>query len=58
MTDDYPFPEPFGPDYVRPTSEDCPNCACHTRRVCDGFQWHRAEQPTYSDGTPYEEPCR
>ncbi|MFF3159161.1 hypothetical protein [Streptomyces sp. NPDC057910] len=57
MTDDYPFPEPFGPEYVRPTPEGCPNCPCHTRRVFDGFQWLRAERPTYSDGTPYDEPC-
>ncbi|QHC26404.1 hypothetical protein [Streptomyces sp. GS7] len=57
MSDDYPFPEPFGPEYVRPKAADCPNCPCHTRRVCDEFQWHRAERPTYLDGTPYDKPC-
>ncbi|MFJ8385541.1 hypothetical protein ACIQ9Q_13715 [Streptomyces sp. NPDC094438] len=57
MTDDYPFHEPFGPEYVRPRSADCPNCPCHTQGVCAEFQWLRADRPTYSDGTPYEKPC-
>lgn len=57
MTDNYSFPEPFGPEYVRPRTADCPNCPCHTQRVCTEFQWFRAERPTYSDGSPYDRPC-
>lgn len=57
MSDEYTFHEPFGPEYVRPVAPACPKCPCHTRRVCDGFQWHRAEQPTNPDGTPYDRPC-
>ncbi|MFE7118544.1 hypothetical protein ACFU99_24320 [Streptomyces sp. NPDC057654] len=57
MSDDYPFYEPFGPDYVRPSPANCPHCPCHTLRVCEGFQWHRAERPVYSDGSAYDEPC-
>lgn len=32
--DDYPFHEPLGPEYVRPTPADCPNCDCCTARLC------------------------
>ncbi|MGW3570173.1 hypothetical protein ACWDSL_40985 [Streptomyces sp. NPDC000941] len=34
MSDDYPFHEPFSPEYVRPTPADCPNCGCCTARLC------------------------
>jgi hypothetical protein len=30
-----PFPEPFGPDYVRPEGPPCPDCACCTARLCE-----------------------
>ncbi|MCC3767287.1 hypothetical protein [Streptomyces sp. UNOC14_S4] len=56
MNDDL-FPEPFGPHYERPRPADCPKCPCHTRRVCEGAQWHLADRPVYADGTPYNEPC-
>ncbi|MEU8887343.1 hypothetical protein [Streptomyces sp. NPDC048442] len=55
--DDFPFHEPFGPEYVRPKSANCPRCPCHTSRVCEGFQWHLASTPTYPDGSSYTEPC-
>lgn len=32
--DDY-FPEPFGPEYVRPAPAGCPNCRCCTARLCE-----------------------
>lgn len=33
--DDYAFHEPFGPEYVRPASADCPACDCCTTRLCE-----------------------
>ncbi|MEU7092943.1 hypothetical protein [Kitasatospora aureofaciens] len=27
--------ETFGPEYVRPTQEDCPNCPCCTKALCE-----------------------
>lgn len=35
MFDDDPFPEPFGPEYVRPANPDCPNCPCCTAPLCE-----------------------
>lgn len=30
-----PFFEPFGPEWVRPAGDPCPNCKCCTRRLCE-----------------------
>lgn len=32
--DEAPFPEPFGPLYVRPEGAPCPHCDCCTARLC------------------------
>ncbi|MFB7475577.1 hypothetical protein [Kitasatospora sp. NPDC056184] len=31
-----------GPEWVRPAEPDCPDCPCHTLRVCVGKVWHLA----------------
>lgn len=31
---EYPFHEPFGPEYATPDPTRCPDCACCTRRLC------------------------
>jgi hypothetical protein len=37
------FPEaPDGHEWINPAATDCPNCPCHTRRVCEGKAWHRS----------------
>lgn len=36
---------------------DCPNCPCHTARVCDSGRWPEASRPTRADGTPHHGPC-
>ncbi|MFD9903857.1 hypothetical protein [Streptomyces sp. NPDC059063] len=33
-------PEPFGPMYVRPAQEDCPNCPCCTAPLCERGRAH------------------
>lgn len=48
---------PEGHTWMKPAPDDCPNCSCHTARVCEGQAWGRAERPAYEDGTPYTEPC-
>ncbi|MCR8947148.1 hypothetical protein NW249_34235 [Streptomyces sp. OUCMDZ-4982] len=55
--DDSYFYEPFGPVYEPVGMENCPNCPCHTSRVCTGAQWAQAVPPAYADGRPYTEPC-
>lgn len=35
MTDDYAFPEPFGPIYERPANPPCPDCDCCTAVLCE-----------------------
>jgi hypothetical protein len=35
VSDDAPFPEPFGPEYVRPANPDCPKCSCCTAALCE-----------------------
>jgi hypothetical protein len=29
------FPEPLGPEWVRPAAAPCPNCQCCTKRLCE-----------------------
>ena len=48
---------PEGHQWMRPAPDDCPNCPCHTLRVCETLAWHRADPPTYPDGTEYDKPC-
>ncbi len=48
---------PEGHTWMKPAPDDCPNCPCHTARVCEGQAWGSAERPAYEDGTPYTEPC-
>ena len=33
--DEVPFPEPFGPLYVRPAGAPCPGCECCTQQLCE-----------------------
>ncbi|MFF2653579.1 hypothetical protein [Streptomyces sp. NPDC058045] len=40
--DDWYPPHLDGPEWVVPQPADCPNCPCHTARVCQGRLWHRA----------------
>ena len=35
MTDEYPFREPWGGEYVRPAPAVCPNCPCCTLALCE-----------------------
>lgn len=48
---------PEGHKWMKPAPDDCPNCVCHTLRVCRGELWLLAERPTYPDGRAYTEPC-
>lgn len=48
---------PDGHHWERPAPDDCPNCPCHTARVCTGKLWRLASRPANADGTPYSEPC-
>ncbi|MFB6518726.1 hypothetical protein [Streptomyces sp. NPDC056401] len=48
---------PDGHRWVRPAPADCEQCLCHTARVCTELRWREAVRPTYSDGTPYTDPC-
>jgi hypothetical protein len=33
--DEAPFPEPWGPEYVRPAGPPCPDCTCCTKLLCE-----------------------
>lgn len=48
---------PDGHAWMRPAPEDCPNCPCHTTRVCEAELWPQATRPTTPDGSPLAEPC-
>lgn len=48
---------PDGHVWARPAPDDCPDCPCHTLRVCEQRAWAEAHQPTNPDGTPYTKPC-
>lgn len=32
---EYPFREPWGPEYVRPAPPVCPDCDCCTKALCE-----------------------
>jgi hypothetical protein len=48
---------PEGHKWMKPAPDDCPNCVCHTARVCDGGLWLQATRPTNADGTAYTKRC-
>lgn len=48
---------PEGHKWMKPAPDDCPNCPCHTLRVCDGGLWMQAERPRNPDGSLYTVPC-
>lgn len=48
---------PDGHRWMRPVPDDCPNCPCHTARVCTNQLWAQAGIPTYEDGRMFAEPC-
>ncbi|QKW06660.1 hypothetical protein HUT18_09845 [Streptomyces sp. NA04227] len=56
-TEDPSMDAPDGHRSERPAPDDCPNCPCHTARVCAQRAWAEAHRPTYPDGTPYTKPC-
>jgi hypothetical protein len=56
-TEDPSLEAPDGHMWMKPAPEDCPNCLCHTDRVCTGGLWMQAGRPTNADGTPYTRPC-
>jgi len=43
--------------WMKPAPDDCPNCPCHTARVCTRRRWNEATPPQNADGTPYTERC-
>ncbi|MFB4197746.1 zinc finger domain-containing protein [Streptomyces carpaticus] len=55
--EDASLPAPDGHTWQRPATGDCPNCPCHTARVCEGMLWATAQRPANADGTPYTRPC-
>lgn len=48
---------PDGHRWMKPAPDDCPNCPCHTARVCRGELWALASAPVNPDGTAYTAPC-
>jgi len=48
---------PEGHVWLRPALDDCPDCPCHTARVCEGLLWYRSDPPCSTDGMPYVEEC-
>lgn len=48
---------PEGHRWMRPAPEDCPDCLCHTARVCRTARWGECTPPQNADGTPYLKAC-
>jgi hypothetical protein len=46
--DEVPFPE-FGPEYVRPAGEPCPDCECCSLRLCEKASAGGLPCMSYSD---------
>lgn len=55
--EDSAIPAPDDHQWQRPVPDDCPNCPCHTTRVCEHRAWAQADRPTHAAGTPYTKPC-
>lgn len=49
---------PEGHRWMKPAPDECPNCPCHTLRVCRDRLWDQSSRPVYDNGMPYTGPCR
>lgn len=48
---------PDGHKWMKPAPDDCPDCPCHTLRVCERKLWMHAKQPMNPDGSIFRAPC-